>query len=199
MSRVDNPIAEPRPAASLTGSLLARRGSARPAMRRPTLGGVQIGFPKDAVDAVQSDDLGWNDMGDTPEEALPAVAKAIPVPIAPGRIENGSGPAIVSPAKQQLQSLAEQMSVRLQAAKTVKRAQPASLAAVTRKAAFTLRLDAERHLRLRLLSAVSNRSAQQLLVEALDELVAGNDKVRALAEQVEAHAPRAEAEAESGS
>lgn len=174
MSRADNPIADPRPAASLTGSLLARRGSARPAMRRPTLGGVQIGFQTGFTPDSHSDDLGWNDMGDTPA--------AIPIPIAPGRIENGSDAAPVSPAKQQLQSLAEQMSVRLKAAKKGKAAQPASLAAVARKAAFTLRLDAERHLGLRLLSAVSKRSAQQLLIEALDGLIAANEKVRELAE-----------------
>ena len=40
-----------------------------------------------------------------------------------------------------------------------------------RKSAFTLRLDAERHLHLRLACAVQNRSAQQLLIEALDRLL----------------------------
>ena len=191
MSRADNPLADPRPAASLTGSLLARRGSARPAMRRPTLGGVQISFPTGFTAEPQSDDLGWNDMGE--EQAI--ASAAVPVPIAPGRIEDGSDAAPISPAKQQLQSLAEQMSIRLKATKQPKRAQPASLVAVARKAAFTLRLDPERRLGLRLLSAVSKRSAQQLLVEALDALIAGNDQVKALAEQVEA----GKAKADSGS
>ena len=36
------------------------------------------------------------------------------------------------------------------------------------KAAFTLRLDAERHLQLRLVCAVRHRSAQQIVTEALD-------------------------------
>ncbi|MET0373577.1 MAG: hypothetical protein ABW128_04880 [Rhizorhabdus sp.] len=36
------------------------------------------------------------------------------------------------------------------------------------KAAFTLRLEADRHLRLRLASAVTKRSAQQIVTEALD-------------------------------
>lgn len=40
-----------------------------------------------------------------------------------------------------------------------------------RKSAFTLRLDAERHLHLRLACAVQNRSAQQLVIEALDRLL----------------------------
>lgn len=191
MSRADNPIADPRPAASLTGSLLARRGGARPAMRRPTLGGVQIGFATGFTADSHSDDLGWNDMGDAPG--------AVPVPIAPGRIENGAEPAPVSPAKQQLQSLAEQMSIRLKATKAVKRAQPASLASEARKAAFTLRLDAERHLGLRLLSAVSKRSAQQLLVEALDGLIANDEKVRALADQLKSEASDAKSDADTGS
>ncbi len=54
-----------------------------------------------------------------------------------------------------------------------------------RKAAFTLRLDEERHLRLRLLSALVHRSSQQLLIEALDALLAQHDKVEDLAGQVE--------------
>ncbi|MCA1750013.1 MAG: hypothetical protein LC634_11005, partial [Sphingomonadales bacterium] len=36
------------------------------------------------------------------------------------------------------------------------------------KVAFTLRLDKQRHLKLRLASALENRSAQQLVTEALD-------------------------------
>ena len=39
------------------------------------------------------------------------------------------------------------------------------------KAAFTLRLDRERHLKLRLACAVDGRSAQQLVTEALDQLL----------------------------
>lgn len=54
-----------------------------------------------------------------------------------------------------------------QATKLTKRAAPGSKA----KAAFTLRLDAERHLKLRLACAVSNRSAQMLVTEALDKLL----------------------------
>jgi hypothetical protein len=39
------------------------------------------------------------------------------------------------------------------------------------KAAFTLRLDPERHLKLRLACAVDGRSAQQLVTDALDSLL----------------------------
>jgi hypothetical protein len=40
-----------------------------------------------------------------------------------------------------------------------------------KKAAFTLRLDSERHLKLRLACAVDGRSAQQLVTAALDQLL----------------------------
>jgi hypothetical protein len=50
-----------------------------------------------------------------------------------------------------------------------------------RKAAFTLRLDAERHLRLRLACAVQNRSAQQFVTEALDRLLDSLPDVERLA------------------
>jgi predicted HicB family RNase H-like nuclease len=39
------------------------------------------------------------------------------------------------------------------------------------KAAFTLRLDPDRHLKLRLACAVNGRSAQQLVTDALDALL----------------------------
>jgi enoyl-CoA hydratase/carnithine racemase len=40
-----------------------------------------------------------------------------------------------------------------------------------RKAAFTLRLDADRHLRLRLACTLENRSAQLVVIEALDRFL----------------------------
>jgi hypothetical protein len=42
------------------------------------------------------------------------------------------------------------------------------IAAQTRRVAFTLRLDGDRHARLRALAAAEGRSAQQLLIDALD-------------------------------
>lgn len=49
------------------------------------------------------------------------------------------------------------------------------------KAAFTLRLDPERHLKLRLACAVDGRSAQQLVTDALDRLLAGMPELDAMA------------------
>ena len=187
MSGPENSMSEARPAASLTANLLARRGAARPAMRRPSLASLQSGHGF-------GDDLGWNDMGEepqeqSPEDDAPTAALAEPaspaVPITPQVQHRDDEPAPVSPANAQLQALAEQISVRSATTDGKGRTQPARLADVGRKAAFTLRLDPERHLRLRLLSAVSNRSAQQLLVEALDEMIGTNEQVRALAAKVE--------------
>ena len=62
-----------------------------------------------------------------------------------------------------------------------------------RKAAFTLRLDGDRHLRLRLACAVTGRSAQQIVAHALDEALAGIPEIEALAAQVPAKPGRARA------
>jgi hypothetical protein len=59
------------------------------------------------------------------------------------------------------------------------RAEPGSKA----KAAFTLRLDATRHLKLRLACAVTGRSAQQLVTEALDQLLAAMPELDNMAER----------------
>jgi hypothetical protein len=51
------------------------------------------------------------------------------------------------------------------------------------KAAFTLRLDPERHLKLRLACAVDGRSAQQLVTDALDQLLERMPDLDGLAEK----------------
>ncbi|MEQ1496271.1 MAG: hypothetical protein ABL912_11015 [Novosphingobium sp.] len=50
-----------------------------------------------------------------------------------------------------------------------------------RRAAFTLRLDAERHLKLRLACTVLGKSAQQLVTDALDSLLNEAPDLAALA------------------
>ena len=64
---------------------------------------------------------------------------------------------------------------------------PASIPA-REKAAFTLRLDPGRHLRLRLACAVTRRSAQQIVTGALDEYLASLPELDTLAEHVPAQA-----------
>jgi hypothetical protein len=51
------------------------------------------------------------------------------------------------------------------------------------KAAFTLRLDPARHLKLRLACAVTGRSAQQLVTDALDQLLDGMPELESMAEK----------------
>lgn len=165
MSGAEKPMSDPRPMASLTASLLARRGGARPAMRRAPLAGLN---GQGAI----NDDLGWNDMGEQgAEETSGAPDTAEPTPIL-----------------EQLSALAgriRETALEERSSRT-RKPRPATLSGAKHKAAFTLRLDGPRHLRLRLLSAVSKRSAQQLLVEALDDILARQERVQALAEQIEA-------------
>jgi hypothetical protein len=56
------------------------------------------------------------------------------------------------------------------------------------KAAFTLRLDPERHLRLRLASAITRCSAQHLVTGALDDFLNSLPELEGLAERVPAEA-----------
>ena len=64
-------------------------------------------------------------------------------------------------------------------------ATPRAAAGSKAKAAFTLRLDKERHLKLRLACAVTGRSAQQLVTDALDGLLADMPELDGMA----SHAP----------
>ncbi len=60
---------------------------------------------------------------------------------------------------------------------------PRALPGSKAKAAFTLRLDKERHLKLRLACAVTGRSAQQIVTDALDALLAEMPELDGMAER----------------
>ena len=66
---------------------------------------------------------------------------------------------------------------------------PRSAPGTGKKAAFTLRLDAERHLRLRLASAVTNRSSQVILTDLLDEYLSSLPEIDAMASRLPAARP----------
>jgi hypothetical protein len=68
-------------------------------------------------------------------------------------------------------------------AKVAKAPRPRQAAGSKAKAAFTLRLDADRHLKLRLAAAVTGTSAQQLVTRALDLLLGSMPEVDAMAER----------------
>lgn len=164
-------MSEPRPFASLSPSLLARKGAARPAMRPQLLPLSQedrqwMGFSPAAepanLSAHDADDLGWNDHGEDIAPAAPAEVVAI----AADPVPEPSQPEVL----RRLESLADVLSVPTIAASSRRRERGTALKE-GRKAAFTLRLDAARHLRLRLACTIDNRSAQQIVVEALDRFL----------------------------
>ncbi|MGF1549471.1 MAG: hypothetical protein ACFBQW_02895 [Sphingomonadaceae bacterium] len=167
--------------ASLSSGLLARKGAAKPAMRSqlwPTPAG-------------RDEDLGWNDMDggvEAPEHRPSSIEALTPAP-RPGGDEEARSE---SPAARQQKEIAERLGEKEQAdsvlsdaqrAKRLKEIKPTSRrpAGAKGKAAFTLRLDPDRHLRLRLACAVTNRSAQRLVTAAVDEFLTTLPEVEALA------------------
>ncbi|MDB5662402.1 MAG: hypothetical protein JWN59_740 [Sphingomonas bacterium] len=96
-----------------------------------------------AYDAL--DDLGWNDMGYDPAPASAARPEPEALPDNASRDLGNDGMASL-----------ETLVV------------PGSRAEALAKAAFTLRLDAARHLKLRLACALTRRSAQEIVIGALD-------------------------------
>ncbi|WP_333835929.1 hypothetical protein [Novosphingobium sp.] len=133
-------MAQPRPAASLTGSLLARKGAARPAMRPQ----VSLEWMDDAERAA---------IGANGEEH-----------IEPAPDHDAEHPEVL----RQIERLSQIMGKKLAAV----RAANADVEQLPgRKIAFTLRLDPRRHALLRACCAAEKRSAQALLVEALDRLI----------------------------
>ncbi len=153
---METPPPQGRPVASLMPSLLARKGTARPAMRSQLA--VMVDSAESEPAAGWADDLGWNDMG---EEVMTGTVIAFPRDAAfnqPAAIE-----APIAP---------------------VRRTRGSTLGKGRKKAAFTLRLDAERHLKLRLACTLDSRSAQALVIDALDRLLAEMPELAALADHV---------------
>ena len=178
---------EIRSYASLSGSLLARKGGAKPAMRPRPLSSPQM-----------LDDLGWDDMGEPLEEAPDHVPSSIaaltPAPKAPVSVREEQAPVHVQQrvlaehyaetAREEAHNLSDAVVAALRAPSGKPKKAGPKAAAAGRKAAFTLRLDAERHLRLRLASALTRRSSQQLVTAALDTFLETLPEVGALAQQV---------------
>lgn len=192
-------MSEPKPLASLSPTLLARKGTAKPAMR------PQVHYPDALARTMIEDDLGWNDMGEEPEiapqgTALPSASgsdRTAPGDVVPikAKVElplEPLKPAVVQQQEEIARSVAprehEPELAQPKAAKVASAAEktPARRSALDRgaRAAFTLRMDAERHLKLRLACTIRNRSAQQLVTEALDRLIEELPDLATLAAQV---------------
>lgn len=195
-----------KPTASLSSGLLARKGQARPAMRPQGFVGLNPG--------TSLDDLGWNDMGQEGFEPYPASHEMPPVLAQrhvlaeefapPPQVEPEPQPVVMQPLSQPEPAPVVHAAPVVQPAPVVEAApepeasapRPVSTATAARiereviakkgKAAFTLRLDTDRHLKLRLASALSGRSAQLLVTEALDAFLETLPEVGALAGQLPA-------------
>ena len=200
-------MSEPKPLASLSPTLLARKGGAKPAMRR------QVHYPDSLARNIE-DDLGWNDMGDE-EQILPTAAVDLPAAAVArqDKADEFAGEVVpikaqvelsASPAKPMVlhhqEEIARQVIAPAPVHVPVQLPEPVAEDAVEpagkpakqrrsaldrgRRAAFTLRMDAERHLKLRLACTIRNRSAQQLVTEALDKLIDELPDLATLAAQV---------------
>jgi hypothetical protein len=202
-------MTEPKPLASLSGSLLARKGAARPAMRPQ----VQRLAVEQIHASAHLDDLGWDDMGEAHEQhARHDVLPLTPVPVTPEakqeteaedraaaaqlaqnarRMSEKAKPEVV----RQQETLAHKLeATRVEAIAPVERKPetpraekvraPRAATRSGRRAAFTLRLDEQRHLKLRLASTILGRSAQQLVTKALDKMLDEMPELELLAAQV---------------
>lgn len=156
--------------ASLSPTLLARKGGAKPAMRPQHAALASMPAAGPAVDAEKLEDLGWNDMGDNDDQ--PATAEI--VTLAP--VARAVAPAAEPEVLRQREAIAERIGSRPPKAR--RKAEPKD------RAAFTLRLDTDRHLKLRLACTVRDCSAQSLVTEALDALLGEMPELEALAAQV---------------
>jgi hypothetical protein len=199
---------EAKPFASLSSGLLARKGAARPAMRPQgfgqlgggleDLGWNDMGFepPKPAADRDGT-------AGDAPEDVaehprVPLGLTPVQSPVHDQQAElverlNGFSEAHedefdetaepVEPAfVERLESEEIAVSTVVTPAPAARRVRrPRAAPGSKGKAAFTLRLDPERHLKLRLACAVDGRSAQQLVTDALDQLLERMPEVDGLA------------------
>jgi hypothetical protein len=93
-------------------------------------------------------------------------------------------PAVVAVKSPKLQALAVPAEPAPATAPAMRRSVSSRAAPGSKaKAAFTLRLDKDRHLRLRLACAVDGRSAQQLVTDALDQLLERMPDLDGLAEK----------------
>ena len=232
-------MSEPKPFASLSSGLLARKGAAKPAMRPQGYGTFGHSL----------EDLGWDDMGyaaPQPTEHVPSSISALtPAPGGrshndqphlhdeeeadeqahwspeeayeqPGEEEEFEEPAVIGQQRALEQSFEPEQPESLDRAEQFEAAEPVAEPApvvtlpkrkpvaivappppparaarpvavdlpARAKAAFTLRLDPDRHLRLRLATAVTRRSAQQIVTGALDEYLNSLPELDALAEHV---------------
>ncbi len=151
--------------ASLNPAILARKGGAKPAMR------PQLGPIPDAADPTNLEDLGWNDMGED----------AVAVKAQPNAKQTADIVQLAPMIGSEVQPIQQDNEPLIKSPSTKVKTQRRSALGRGKRAAFTLRLDAERHLKLRLASTMKGESAQQLVTQALDTLLGQIEDLDALA------------------
>ena len=173
--------------ASLNPALLARKGGAKPAMR-PQLAPL----PEDpsTIAADKLEDLGWNDMGQENEETGGAEVVSINGAAALEKVVEEKSPVV----RRQQKDLSDRVLadaamdspiVEDEVEEIVRKAKKTKASSKSgKRAAFTLRLDSDRHLKLRLASTMRGVSAQALVTEALDAMLAEFEELDALAERM---------------
>ncbi len=187
-------MGQPKPFAALSSGLLARKGQAKPAMRPQGYSG--FGAVSDAID-----DLGWNDMGhnDSQPGSPPPTAVTLP-PVLRERqvlseeLQVAAGPVPTAPVAPPPVPVATAVTAppAIETGNTPSSPRRSTRSGSDRgmksKSAFTLRLDGERHLRLRLASVLRHQSAQQLVTEALDSFLKTLPEVEVMANRLSAGA-----------
>lgn len=192
--------------ASLSSGLLARKGAARPAMK-PQGYGQSHGF-----DDLGWNDMGHQvpppieeHEDDLPEHVPSSISALTPAPKLAREDAQAEEPEVVAQQRAIAESFPEaeveaeteteieaeaeapielpRVKPRAHVVPLPKRPVAKAKADGGKKAAFTLRLDGERHLRLRLATAVTGQSAQQIVTSALDAMLASIPEVEALAER----------------
>ena len=195
--------------ASLGPTLLARKGGAKPAMR-PQLAPLPEVVAAEQLEDLGWNDMGQDEEMDH-GAAVENGATIVPIDGSGGPraaneddqsnvgesplvhrqqrelIDRVTGPVLANAAMEQGEEEDDEEDyAEAPAPKTsAKTKRPAAKARTSnsRRAAFTLRLDSDRHLKLRLAATLQGTSAQALVTEALDAMLAEIDDLDAIAER----------------
>lgn len=203
--------------ASLGSMLLVRKGAAKPAMRSQLSAYPEDGDERPALEDSFGSDGDVTDITPQAEpefeqaQAVPASKpslmsklSALAKPAAKPEVEAEVTPEGVDAetpvdAQPEVHRQREELAERLVASDLARDAAAQENTAPTRKprakpqisgrrAAFTLRLDPDRHLKLRLAATVSGTSAQQLVTQALDQFLEQMPEIEPLIESLSAQA-----------
>ena len=208
--------------ASLSPTLLARKGGAKPAMRRQSpiiAGSVPGAHPHQPETPDALEDLGWNDLGDPREDAVDrnpaahdddaaiddvgtnetakdfarlghhATSTANPAG-EPAAKEPAPAQAAQSPAPRDEFENVTPIRTKAPRLPRPQHAEATRTQSKSKRTAFTLRLDHDRHLKLRMACTLSGRSAQSLVTEALDAMLAQIPELDQLVARVQSRPTR---------